>query len=742
MSDTSLIYSYSFLIKGAVQGVGFRPFVYKTAAKFGINGFVINDANGVYIEAEGSLENLDFFENSLKFELPPLARVDFFEKKELILQNFTNFTIKKSNSSKSPTTQVLPDFAICEDCQKEFYDKNNSRFLYPFINCTNCGPRYSIIKNLPYDRHNTTMDKFKMCRSCQNEYESPLDRRYHAQPISCLSCGPSLSLHKNTGEIISKDDVIFKISEKIKEKKIVAIKGLGGFHIICDARDDEVIKRLRVLKNRPLKPFAIMCKNQKTAKELAQISAKEQEVLSSIHKPIVLLNSKQSNKISNLVAPDINKIGIFLPYTGIHLLLFEYIDFAIIATSANLSGEPIITNSNDLVKKLSNVIDFYVDYDREIINASDDSVVQIVDEKVVFLRLSRGFAPRVYKTNFNFKKQVLALGAQQKNQICFYKEGQIYQSPYIGDMEKNASYEYFLKTVQSFSRFYELRIEQILADKHPNFTLNSWAKEQKKPILTTQHHFAHIKTAMFENNLQNALGVAFDGTGYGDDGSIWGGEFLLCENNNYKRVAYFEPFKLIGGDKGIKDLEKLTFSMLYEQKDEKSKEFISKLKQSKLLSKIYQENINTINCSSVGRIFDVLYYIMTAEKTLSYDAQSGMYLEKYYDENIKESYDFILENEVIKYKHILPLMFSETKAEISSKFLNALSDIILKIIQIYNKPAVLSGGVFQNKTLLQILFQKAKQANLKLYIPANNSPNDGSISFGQMVNFLQQNEKK
>lgn len=742
MSDTSLIYCYSFLIKGAVQGVGFRPFVYKIAVKFNINGFVINDANGVYIEAQGSLENLDFFENSLKFELPPLARVDFFEKKELRLQNFTNFAIKKSNSSKSPTTQVLPDFAICEDCKKEFYDKNNFRFLYPFINCTNCGPRYSIIKNLPYDRHNTTMDKFKMCKSCQNEYESPLNRRYHAQPISCLSCGPSLSLHKNTGEIISKDDVIFKISEKIKEKKIVAIKGLGGFHIICDARDDEVIKRLRMLKNRPLKPFAIMCKNQKAAKELAQISAKEQEILNSIHKPIVLLNSKQNNKISNLVAPDINKIGIFLPYTGIHLLLFEYIDFSIIATSANLSGEPIITNSNDLVKKLSNVIDFYVDYDREIINASDDSVVQIVDEKVVFLRLSRGFAPRVYKTNFNFKKQALALGAQQKNQICFYKEGQIYQSPYIGNMEKNASYEYFLKTMQSFSRFYELRIEQILTDKHPNFTLNSWAKEQKKPIFVTQHHFAHIKAAMFENNLQNALGVAFDGTGYGDDGSIWGGEFLLCENNNYKRVAYFEPFKLIGGDKGIKKIDIIAFSMLYEQKDEASKKFISKFKQSKLLSKIYQKNINTINCSSVGRIFDVLYHIMTGEKTLSYDAQSGMYLEKYYDKNIKDSYDFILEDDVIRYKHILPLMFKETKAEISSKFLNALSDIILKIIQIYNKPAVLSGGVFQNKTLLQILFQKAKNTNLKLYIPTSNSPNDGSVSFGQMVNFLQQNEKK
>lgn len=731
---------YSFLIKGAVQGVGFRPFVYKIATKFDIKGFVINDSNGVYIEAQGDFRSLELFENELKEQLPPLARIDFFEKKELPLQNHNSFKIKKSDNTNSPTTQVLPDFAICEDCKREFYDKNNPRYLYPFINCTNCGPRYSIIKNLPYDRHNTTMAKFNMCKSCQNEYKSPENRRYHAQPISCVNCGPSLSLHKNTGEIISKDDVIYKISQKIKNDKIVAIKGLGGFHIICDARNDEVIERLRGLKNRPLKPFAIMCKNQQMAEELAQISAKEQEVLNSIHKPIVLLKSKQSHKISKLVAPQIDTLGIFLPYTGIHLLLFQYINFPIIATSANLSSEPIIKNSDDLVKKLGNIIDFYVDFDREILNASDDSVVQIVDENIVFLRLSRGFAPKVYKTEFSFKKQTLALGAQQKNQICFYKEGQIYQSPYIGDMQKNASFEYFLNTIHSFSRFYKLKIEQIVADKHPNFTLNLWAKEQNLPIFTTQHHFAHIKAAMFENSLETALGVAFDGTGYGDDGSIWGGEFLLCENNNYKRVAYFEPFKLIGGDKGIKSLDKLAFSMMFEQNDEISKDFIFKINQHKLLSQIYTKNINTINCSSVGRIFDVVYHIMSGENSLSYDAQSGMYIEKYYDENISEAYDLVLENEIIKYKHIFSLMLHDSKTKIASKFLNSLANIIIDIIKTYKKPAVLSGGVFQNKTLLKIIFNKAKNLDIKLHLPKQNSPNDGSISLGQMVNFLLKNE--
>ncbi len=718
-------------IKGLVQGVGFRPFVYTLALKYDLKGFVANSTKGVHVEIEGDDSKIKSFICDLKQFLPPLARIDKLDVVYVELKNDEKFTIKKSENEDTKSGAILPDQAICEDCLKELKDETNRRFEYPFINCTNCGPRYSIIKDIPYDRPYTSMAKFPMCEECKKEYENPLDRRYHAQPISCKNCGPVLSLHVKN-EVFFDENIIQKTAKLIKNGEIVAIKGVGGFHLICDATQDEPIKRLRDFKARPFKPFAVMTKDLEMAKECVLVNSHEENALNSIEKPIVLVEKKDSN-ISHLVAPHTQRLGIFLPNTPLHVILFNFLSSPIIATSANLKSEPIITKKEDLDEKFGEIVSAVLDYDREILHPCDDSVLQMVGEKRLFLRVSRGIAPLTLPFKGG-EKTLLAVGATQKNAIAFYFDGKIVLSPYLGSMETLKTFELFKNTIASWKRFYGLKFDEIIHDKHPTYATTKWAKSQNIKTISVNHYHAHILATLIDRNLPlntEVLGVAWDGTGYGDDGTIWGGEFLHVKGREYKRVAHFKPFKLLGGEKSIKHIYRIAFSMLLDINED-----VSEFEGVELLSQMHKKNINAPLCSSVGRLFDAVCYLATGLKEVSYDGESGLLLESLYDENIEEFYTLHVKNGVINYDNMLREILKDRKLKnsdtlIASKFINTLAKIITTIVNKHNLPIALGGGVFQNKTLLLKL---EKQITSKpLHFPQTLTPNDGSVCVGQLA---------
>ncbi len=463
---------YKYKIKGIVQGVGFRPFVYKLAYQFNLIGNVLNDSDGVTIELQGTAKNIELFDEELLNSLPPLAHIDSFEKHPISLKNETTFEIIQTNNSSTKTTLVSPDIKVCNDCLNDI--KNKEKYHNYFnTNCTNCGPRYSIIKTLPYDRVNTSMSDFTLCDSCQKEYEDPTNRRYHAQPISCKECGPQLTLSIKNKVVNSNDEIFSKTANLLQEGKIGAIKGMGGFHIVCDATNDDTITKLRAYKNRPAKPFAIMCKDLEQIQAIGDINDKEEKLLISKEAPIVVLNKLQNSNISDLIAPNITKIGCFLPYTPIHYLLFEHLDTPIVATSANMGGEPIIIAKEEIETKLP-FIDFILDFNRDIINAIDDSVVQVIDNKVQTLRLSRGYAPKVIKLPFKIDKKILCVGANNKSSITIAFEDTLILSAHIGDLDNIKAFEYFTRTIETFKRFYDFTPDIIVHDLHPNYETTLW----------------------------------------------------------------------------------------------------------------------------------------------------------------------------------------------------------------------------------------------------------------------------
>ena len=735
---------YRYKIEGIVQGVGFRPFIYQIAHNNSLAGYVLNNSLGVEIEIEGELKNLENFDKTLHTKLPPLARVDFVNKEELELLGLKGFEIRQSRHEESKQTLISPDMSICDDCLKELKDKNNFRYNYFFINCTNCGPRYSIIKTVPYDRKNTSMNPFIMCQKCKSEYTNPMDRRYHAQPISCKDCGPRLSLKNMDGELLAKNqNAIDKLANLIKEGHIVAMKGMGGFHLICDATNDKSIKLLRERKNRPTKPFAVMFEDIEGIECSTELKQDEKKAIISQQRPIVLVKNRAENHISKEVAPRIDRLGVFLPYTPLHVLLLAKLKTPIIATSANKSSEPIVTNEKELKNSLNGVIDFYLDYDREILNSSDDSVLQMVDDRVLMMRSSRGYTPTSFRFASSEKRDILAVGAHQKNSIALYINNQIIQSPYIGDLDTIKSCNFFEKTLETFKRLYNFNPKVIICDLHPNYFTTQWAKKQNIEYHQIQHHYAHILSCMFEHRLdEKVLGVAWDGTGYGDDGTIWGGEFLICDRESYERVAYFEPFLLLGGDGSIKDIKRVAVSMVFDIADDSGLGKFEKLTnlftkgELSILKQMHAKGINSPKCSSVGRIFDAVALFSGVCDRVSYDGESGLIIESLYDESIKESYDIYLDGKIIRYKHIFFEMLKDREPKIiATKFINALVDVFLKISDRYNLKIALGGGVFQNRTILEQVLKRGEKE--KVYFPQKLPINDGGIAIGQLYHFIQ-----
>ena len=751
----------SFLIQGVVQGVGFRPFVYKLVCALNdseemplgygnrLVGFVKNDSFGVQIELEGSEENLALFQVQLHLQFPTLARIDKIEVKDLQPLYEKIFEIKESahNAQNAKTALISPDISTCQECLDDV--KNEGKYHNYFAtNCTNCGPRYSIIKTVPYDRVNTSMAKFSMCKSCLEEYNNPLSRRYHAQPISCKSCGLTLSLFcVETQKEVDAENLFMRVAEFIKSGKILAIKGVGGFHIVCDATNDAVILKLREFKNRPTKPLAIMCKNIQQIKSLACVNEKEEELLTSKETPIVVLNKNLHTNISKYLAPKIDRIGCFLPYTPLHHLLFEHLQNPIVATSANLADEPIITKMEDIFTKLP-FIDFVLDYNREIINGVDDSLLQVVNGKTQILRLARGYAPKVIKLPFKSEKKILAVGANAKNSIAFVMDDNIIVSPHIGDLDSLVAFEYFERTIETFKSFYDFEPDILIHDKHPNYETTKWAKKQEKELVEVQHHLAHIYACKAEFGLRgDYLGFSFDGTGYGDDGTLWGGEIFIGDERKY----HFKPIKLLGGEKAIKEPRRVALSMLF---DTLSLEEVLELdlacavsgseevllgcrnsfatQEIKLLHQSHTKNLNAPQSSSVGRLFDAIASFADIAQTVSYEGESGLLCESFYDENITKSFEYTLAEGIIDMKIVEFILHnSYDKKLLISMFINTLVKIIVEISKKEKLDVILSGGVFQNKTLLELATCGLEKENISYFFQQQTAINDGGIALGQ-----------
>jgi len=724
---------YKYNIKGQVQGVGFRPFVYKLANKFNLIGYVKNNNIGVVLEVEGDKQNLESFEYSLKNNLPPLAKIDSINKIELKPLYKGQFEIMQSEleTSTLKIASVPQDVAICHKCKLDI--KNQSSYKNYFAtNCTNCGPRYSIIQTVPYDRVNTSMKDFILCENCLKSYEDPLNRRYHAQPTCCSNCGPILKFKINNGKWKIKNDIYKDITKFIKDGKIGAIKGLGGFHIVCDSTNDEVVKKLRNYKNRPTKPFAIMCKDIKMIKSFAKISKIEQEVLSSKEAPIVIIQTNNSKLISKSVAPNIDKLGCMLPYTAFYHLLFNHLEKPIIATSANLGGEPIITTKEDIENKLP-FIDFVVDYDRDIVNAIDDSVVQIVNNDILTMRLSRGYAPKEIKLPFKIDKKILALGANQKSSIALAFEDKIILSPYIGDLDNIKSIDFLLRTIDTFKRFYDFEPDIIICDKHNGYESTKLANTFNKPVVQVQHHLAHLYSVKAQHNLSgDFVSFIFDGTGLGDDGTLWGGEVFV----NDKRKYYFKPIKLLGGEKAIKEPKRVALSLLFEkyilddllQLDLPTIKAFSK-SEIKTLYTLWQKDLNCIASSSVGRLFDAVASFSGVCQIQTYEGEAGLLTEQ----NLKiidVGFKYIITDGIIDIK------FDFFDENIISKFYVTLVNIIVDISLKEKLPVILSGGVWQNKTLLELVCKTLDKQSVKYYYNTTIPINDSNISLGQLYQYL------
>ncbi len=745
-------------ITGTVQGVGFRPFVYRIANQFDCGGFVNNDMSGVIIDIDIESSKLKSFLNLLMNKAPVLARIEDMVYQISSSLGRDKFFIKKSDVTDTPLVSISPDISVCDKCLEEFSDPENRRYRYFFINCTECGPRYTITKRLPYDRKNTSMDKFDMCFWCEREYYEPINRRYHAQPISCFDCGPTVILRDEEGNISDKGSLaVEKIANYIKRGKIAAVKGLGGFHLICDATNSKAVKSLRERKRRPYKPFAVMFKDISWIQRITVITPKEKELILSKERPIVLVKKKKLHrldktryKLSASVAPGIDRLGVFLPYTPIHYLLFEYVDFPIVATSANLSDEPIIKDFETLKRKLAGVFDVVLDYDREIVNACDDSVVQEVAGERQILRLARGYAPLNFHLPFRVKKSILAVGARQKNSVAFAFEDKVLLSPHIGDLESVESLEYFERTIDTFKRFYNFAPKEVVCDKHPSYETSEYARNLSETedleLLEVWHHIAHVYAAKAEMFFKNHplkdekfISFSWDGTGYGKDGNIWGGEVFVGD----ERAYHFKYFKLLGGEKAVKEPRRVALGILF---DIFGREVFSmnnavtnafSENEKRLLYESFKKGINAPLTSSVGRLFDAVASVADLVQVSGYEGHTGLLIEKFYSSKIEERYSFEIRGKEIvldeAFKEMLEdLKKVDRKKRISTKFINTLADIVIFLAKKENLPVILCGGVFQNKTLLNILVEKFKKENISYFFPTLIPINDGGIALGQL----------
>ncbi len=754
-------------ILGAVQGVGFRPFVYKLAQELGLVGWVNNSAQGVFIEVEGERSQLETFLLRLEREKPPRSFIQSLESSWLAPVGYDNFEIKASVRGEK-TALILPDIATCPECLQEIFDPSNRRYRYPFTNCTNCGPRFSIIERLPYDRPQTTMKKFVMCDRCQCEYDNPLDRRFHAQPNACPDCGPHLELWNGDGKILAlHDEALLGTAEAIRRGKIVAIKGLGGFHLVVDARNPKAVQRLRECKNREEKPFALMYPSLELIKAHCHVSAVEERLLLSPEAPIVLL--KQKPELTDLckeVAPGNPYLGIMLPYTPLHHLLMKELGFPLVATSGNLTDEPICTDEYEALQRLGNIAELFLVHDRPIARPVDDSVARVMAGREIVLRRARGYAPLpVTLAIEDNNTPILAVGAHLKNTIAFLIGRQVFISQHLGDLATVPAFESFKRAIADFKQLYELNLTTIACDAHPHYLSTQYAQQSGIQAWQIQHHYAHVLSCMAENELIGidgctpVLGIAWDGTGYGLDGTIWGGEFLAIEDVSFKRVAHLRTFRLPGGEKAVKEPKRVAIGLLYELLGDKLFEMSDLApiqafsdRELAILKTMLQKNVNAPITSSAGRLFDAVASLLGMRQQTGYEGQAAMELEFALSELPREEYykfelieppatdtispaivdwAMMVENILTDIRLGLPL------GQISAKFHNTLVEMMVTVARHAGKKhVVLTGGCFQNKYLTERAIQRLREENFSPYWHQRIPPNDGGIALGQIVGAL------
>jgi hydrogenase maturation protein HypF len=735
-------------IRGVVQGVGFRPFVYRTAENLGLKGFVRNSLSGVIIEAEGERETVDVFLLRIKEDKPKLASIHGMEFSFLDTAGYTEFEVLESISGGGTEALILPDIAVCEDCVKELFDKNNRRYLYPFINCTNCGPRFTIIQSLPYDRLNTTMNAFEMCKCCWEEYENPADRRFHAQPVACAECGPSIKLVGRSGELIQNGDSV--ISEAVKELrsgKIIALKGLGGYQLLADGGNDDAVNLLRQRKNRETKPFAIMVTDLSMAAGLCEADEFEKRLLTSPESPVVLLKKKSGINLSAAIAPGNPYLGIMLPYTPLHHLVMREFSSPLIATSGNLSEEPMCISEYEALNRLSAIADYFLLHNRGIVRAVDDSVVRVVKGREMIIRRARGYAPLPIPVKSGNSRNIIALGGQMKNTISVVKGNNIFISQHLGDLDNLETEIYMKNTINDLSKIYDAEADHLVHDLHPGYSSTRISNNLNIESTAVQHHHAHAAACYFENQMEGeCLAVCWDGTGYGIDGTIWGGEFFLFDGKKFRHAAQIKQFSIPGGDKAIRDIRRSAAGLLYDIYGEGVIKKISRLALPDngdglenfltLLSK----NINCFRTSSAGRLIDGVSWLLNLSTFSKFEGESAMKLEFEIARGITDYYPFdITEGEVleINWHPIIKKILSDTrnkipKGVVSAKFHNTLIQIIFTLALMLNrKKVLLSGGCFQNMYILNGVIDKLEGVNITPYWHQRIPTNDGGISFGQ-----------
>ncbi|MFM1692073.1 carbamoyltransferase HypF [Aeromonas salmonicida] len=768
-----------FHIDGIVQGVGFRPFVYGLALRHGITGYVLNDANGVTIGAKGSPEQLATFARELRELAPPLSRIDHFSERELLREDNPDydgqfhgqFRIKASQQQSAATVAISPDQGMCEACATDVANPADRHHHYPFTNCTHCGPRYTIIRRLPYDRPHTVMAGFAMCPRCAAAYENPLDRRYHAQPVSCPECGPHLSWRSGDGDALTeREDALQAAARALQAGKLIAVKGMGGYHLICDARSESAVARLRQLKRRERKPLAVMMGSLAEAKLHVTGGEEEWNLLASQARPITLLRKRINDDrlsesllttapLAEGIAPGIPYLGIMLPYTPLHQLLLDACAMPLVATSANGRGSPILIECEEVIRELGSEIDGILDHNRPILHPCDDSLVQWAGGRRQTLRLARGYAPCTPSLQEAVKAPLLAVGAQQKNQLALAFGRQRIYSPYIGDLHSLPMQEHFEQTLATFRDLYDLNPELLVSDRHPGYLSHQWAKSycqnQGATHLEVQHHHAHLLGVMAEHNITGpVLGVAFDGTGLGDDGTLWGGELLIADVQGFERVAHLAPFKLIGGEAAIREPVRQLLGLLFEtygveQIRALDIPLINTLPAERIrnLHQLWYLGRNAPYTSSIGRLFDAVAALLGVIDTPDYEGEAGLLLEAAALQLTPDELPFPLAFGLhqsaegplhIEWAELLNLLISERRngtstASLAAGFIRAISDLVVALAERFpGYPVALGGGVFQNRVLMDQLVPGLEAAGRQVLTSETLPLNDGGIAAGQL----------
>lgn len=753
------------LVRGIVQGVGFRPFVYTEATRLKLRGRVLNSTTGLLIDVEGNQRTIDQFVSGIKLNSPPLSAIDSIEcNHNLKPADYADFVIAESSHDSDTSVSISADIATCKDCLAELFDPLDRRYQYPFINCTNCGPRFTIIEDIPYDRARTTMRDFRMCTQCLAEYCNPVDRRFHAEPSACPSCGPQLSLRRVrvTGEVtedaqasvqqITQENIIELVQDFLRQGEIIAIKGLGGFHLACDALNTDAVQRLRKRKYREDKPFAMMADSVAVVQLHCFVSDAERELLNSRESPIVLLQKRGDSKVAPAVAPGVNNFGFMLPHSPLQHLLLRDMHQPLVMTSGNLSDEPISYDDGEAIQRLSDVADYFLLHDRRIHMRTDDSVVRIRERRTEVLRRSRGYAPAPVRTGFRFERQILACGAELKNTFCLTRENHAYVSHHIGNLENLETLRSYREGIDHFKRLFHLEPEAVAHDLHPEYLSTKYALLLADELVKigVQHHHAHIASCMADNDIDGeVIGVAMDGLGFGTDGSMWGGEFMVASFEEAERLYHLKYLPMPGGVRAIREPWRMAAMYLHDAFGDQFLDFdllfVKELESRSwaALKRMAETRTNSPETSSMGRLFDAISAILGIRSLVNYEGQAAIELEAIADISETGFYEFhravdvgVIDAAAVVRNVVDDLQNGVATPIVSARFHQGIAHLILSISEIIREErhldrVALSGGVFQNLFVLRRTCDLLRSHNFHVFTHGRVPTNDGGISLGQ-----------